>query len=270
VLALAASEHLTGRAFTSSEIESILDEYLEAFGQFYMHSDEHAVAALVDRLALLRPDAPLPADRDRDLAQYINAPPPEARDALLTLVDTPELVGCGHLRLMLQQPEAYGVRRALVADVLRAFYRRLWSGRNDLELVVLTGSHDESAVVTVELPSDVHAYTRIPLMSPRLRDTEVFVVHPQVARFVRRENAAFLVERVDALREHEDEYFAELEHLAAVQLGETMATLATGLPRYRVRFDGGGFDVVGPEHSPIARESEAPRTSGQHENDTRR
>ena len=109
------------------------------------------------------------------------------------------------------------------------------------------GNHDESAVVTVELPTEVHAYTRIPLLSPRVRDTEVFVVHPQVARFVRHENGAFLVEHFAALREHETAYFAELERLAALQLDETMTRLAAGLPRYRVRFAGDGFEVVGPE-----------------------
>jgi hypothetical protein len=97
----------------------------------------------------------------------------------------------------------------------------------------------------------VHAYTRIPLLSPRVRDTEVFVVHPQVARFVRHENAAFLSERVAALREHEAAYFAELERLAAIQLDETMTRLAPALPRYRVSFLGDGFEVLGPEAQSI-------------------
>ncbi len=247
VLALAAGERIGGHAFATADVERIVDDYLEAFGQFYMHSDELAVAALVDRLAHVDPTLAPPTDRPPDLARFIAAPPPEARDALLALVTEPELVGCGHLRLMLQHPDAYGVRRAMVADVVRAFYRRLWAGHRDLELVVLAGGHDESAVVTVELPSEVHAYTRIPLLLPRVRDTEVFVAHPQVARFVRRENAAFLLERVPALRADETAYFADLEQLAAQQLDETMTRLAAGLPRYRVSFSGNTFEVTGPD-----------------------
>jgi hypothetical protein len=258
VLALATAEHLHGRAFTSAEVAQIFDAYLEAFGHFYMHTDDHAVAALVERLRVEHPDADLPKPDDHDaLARFMQSPPPELRDEMLDMLTQPAFVGCGHLRLMLQHPEAYGVRPELVAAVLRNFHRDLWAGHPATDFVVLQGRHEESAVVTVELPHDVHTYTRIPLVSPRVGDTEIFVVHPQVARFVRRENAAFLLEQVPLLQESADEaaFFAELERLAHRQESATLQRLAPSLPRYSVVFESDAFEVLGPTDAGPGRSS---------------
>lgn len=248
VLALATAERLAGRALPSAEVERIFDAYLEAFGHFYLHSDEHAVAAWLDAVAEVEPTA---APRGRASLGSLRQPPPSARGPLLELVAVPAHVGCGHVRLMLQHPEAYGVRPGLVDDVLRTFYRRLWEGHPALELVVLEGGHAESAVVTVETDHEVHAYSPIPLVSPRIGDTEVFVAHPSVARFVRRQNAAFLLEMVPSLAAGSDRFPDELERLAAQQLHATLDHLAPDLPRFSVRFFAASRDaqVVGPEAS---------------------
>jgi hypothetical protein len=249
VLSLAAAERLAGRAFTQSEVAEIFDAYLEAFGHFYMHSDDVAAAALLERIQADHPDAALPSADDHEaVTQLMRSPPPELRDTMLEALAEPELVGCGHLRLMLQEPEAYGVRPELVAEVMQEFYRSLWDGHPAPELVVLHGRHEESAVVTIELENEVHTYTRIPLVSPRVGDTEIFVLHPQVAQFVRRENAAFLREQVPLLHDDvdEDAFFHALEQLAARQRSATLARLAPTLPRYHVVFRGDAFEVFGP------------------------
>jgi hypothetical protein len=249
ILALATAERLAGRPFTPVEIARIFDAYLEAFGHFYMHSDDYAVTAMLERLRADHPDAELPRVHDHEaLTRFMQSPPPAIREALLDMVAEPEFVGCGHLRLMLQQPEAYGVRAELVTEVLRNFHRDLWAGHPAADFVVLQGRHEETAVVTVELSHDVHTYTRIPLVSPRVGDIEIFVVHPQVARFIRRENAAFLLEQVPLLHEsvEETEFFAEMEHLAGSQRSATLTRLAPTLPRFRVLFTGDNFEVIGP------------------------
>ena len=117
--------------------------------------------------------------------------------------------------------------------------------------MVLRGRHDESAVVTVELAHDVQPFTRIPLVSPRLADTEVFVVHPQVAHFMRQQHAAFLLEslpQLAATETNEAELLRRMETLANRQSGETLSRLAPNLPHFQVHFSGVDFDVTGPRH----------------------
>jgi hypothetical protein len=255
VLALATAERLHGRPFTPDEIARIFDAYLEAFGHFYMHSDDHAVAALLERLRVEHPGAALPSPTDHDaLAQFMQSPPPELRETILELLADPSFVGCGHLRMMLLHADAYGVRAELVGEVLRNFHRDLWAGHLATDFVVLEGRHHESAVLTVELEHEVHTYTRIPLVSPRVDDTEIFVLHPDVAHFVRRENAAFLLEQIPLLHERVDEaaFYEELDHLADLQMTETLARLAPDLPRFRAIFAGNDFELVGPDAPPIA------------------
>lgn len=255
VLALASAEAMSGRNFTAPEVEEIFDAYLEAFGHFYLHSDDHALAALVDDLAHARPDAGLPgADEHEAAMALLRRPPAELQAAVAERLADPRFVGCGHLRLMLEHSEEYSVRRELVAAVIGAFYRRLWEGHPALELVVLHGGHHESAVLQVELDTpQVRPYSRIPLVSPRLGDTEIFVSHPQVAHFVRQQNASFLLEQVPLLRAtglDEGSFLGRLDELAEQQAAATLGYLADGLPRYTVRFAGEAFDVRGPRPDP--------------------
>ena len=239
VLALASAERVGARTFTTAEVEALFDAYLDAFGHFYMHTDDHAVAEVLEALEL-------DLDDPSAAASFVQAPPPAMHDALLEALVAPAHVGCGHLRLMLQHSEEYGVREALVTDVMRAFYRRLWAGNPALEFVVLQGAHAESAVVSVELAHAVHGYTRIPLISPRIAAHEVFVIHPQVAHFVRTQNTSFLLEQGSwDVEIGEERFLNELEALAASQLQATVSYLAADLPHFRVAFskDGERFDV---------------------------
>lgn len=252
VLALAAAEAIRGRPFERDEVGQIFDAYLEAFGHFYLHSDDHALVALIDDLAHAYPRAGLPEAGDHEAAMAVlRKPPAELREAVTERLGDPRFVGCGHLRLMLQHPDEYGVRPELVAAVIESFYLDLWDGHPALELVVLHGSHHESAVLSVDLDlPQVRPYSRIPLISPRLGDTELFVNHPQVAHFVREQNASFLFEQIPLLRASgvdEATFLDQLDELANRQASTTLGYLADGLPHYTVRFSGDAFEVEGPE-----------------------
>lgn len=251
ILALATVESITGRPLPDADVERLFDAYLEAFGHFYLHTDAHALATLLDAVEEDHPDVDVPNPDDRSAAlDFVRNPPGEVKSSLERHLVEPDAVGCGHLRLMLRDPEGYAVRPELTTTVLRTFFRRLWARHPAPEYVVLEGGHAESAVVSVELDvEEVHAYTRIPLMSPRIEDTEVFVSHPQVARFIRRENAAFLLDELPRLRElgvDAPTFYEELDRLAARQLGATLDALAPELPHYKVEFSKESFDVVGP------------------------
>lgn len=231
VLALAVAEQLGRAPFSAASVDRVFADYLDAFGHFYLHTDNRAARRWLDAAAV----------SGDELGTLLRTPPGSAQAALLDTVADPAHIGCGHLRLTVENPEAYGVRPELVRAVLQAYFRRLWAGDPRLEFVVLEGTHAESAVLQVETQSAVHAYSQVPLVSPRVGDTEVFVVHPQVSAFIREQNAAFLLEEVPSLMSAgvgQASFLDALQRLARTQIGETIQALAPDLPVFVVEVHG--------------------------------
>ena len=250
VLALAAAEKLGSEPFSAQDVDRMFENYLEAFGHFYLHTDSHAAERWLEAVGLEFED-------HDDIEALLHAPPAEHAQRLLDLVANPDYVGCGHLRLSLQFPEQYEVRPDLVRDVMSAYFRRLWKGDQRLEFVVLEGDHAESAILQVEMGHKVHAYSKVPLVSPRVGDTEVFVVHPQVSAFIREQNAAFLLEEVPSLMASgvsESAFLQTQQDLAGKQLTETVSRLAPDLPTFTVEVHGGDITVHGEPPPPTPSE----------------
>lgn len=241
VLALATAETLGSAPFTTEGVDAVFAAYLEAFGHFYLHTDTHAAQRWLK-------GAGLGVEEGADLTALLRDPPKDTRTALLNSVAEPPHVGCGHLRLSLQFADDYGVRPGLVRDVLSAYFTRLWAGDERLEFVVLAGDHAESGILQIEMARPVHAYSKIPLVSPRVGDTEVFVVHPQVSAFVRHQNAPFLLEEVPSLMASgvdESKFLSTQQTLAEQQLRETIRHLAPDLPVFTVEVGGESISVRG-------------------------
>jgi hypothetical protein len=196
VLLLAAQEQASGTRFDRAAVREALLDRLERFGAFYMHTDEQALAASGD-----------------------------SEERLLE----PAHQGCGHLRLQMQHPDQYGVRRELVGDFLRAFHELRREGAPGLELVRLAGDHRESAVLVVRVEGDE---SRVPLISPSRGDHQVFVHHPDVASHLRRVQGG-------------PDLFDDIERLAARQLEATLGHLAPGLPVFEARFAADGSCEIG-------------------------
>ena len=156
-------------------------------------------------------------------------------DALLPYLLRPANVGCGHLKLILLHPEAYGVRKGLTERFLETVFRAIWSGA-DINYVVLQGGHAEGAVVQITAGKSKHAYTRVPMVAPCVDGQQMFVNHPKVVGWMRAQMAHFLVDEEPLLRDVDPHAFAEaVNALAGVQLGETLGHLAKGLPVYQAR-----------------------------------
>jgi hypothetical protein len=248
LLALATVEDLTGKELGEGDIVTLFDAYVESFGRFYFHSDEHALEHLRHaleadpRFAGVR----LPPGPEA-LTKFLARPPVPLREALLEHVLAPKNVGCGHLRLLLSDPEAYGVRIGLAQALGRVVFRLLWTQPEAIDFVVLRGEHAEEAVVNVTLPGEVHAYTNVPAIPPKIGGHSVFVNHPQVAAFVRKQHAHFLFEELPMLRSS-GRPIAEFEQVLAEkadkQLGLTVGALASGLPVFELRYDADGRATV--------------------------
>ena len=102
---------------------------------------------------------------------------------------------------------------------------------------MLGGDHGEGAVVEVHVEGELWPYTRIPLLSPMFEGMQMFVLHPQVSNYLRRQRAAFLAHELSDLRLDEAKLAETICELGARQLGATASRLAGGLPMIEVRFN---------------------------------
>jgi rhodanese-related sulfurtransferase len=241
LLALAALETVTGDKLSALQIRTLFARRIETFGRFYLHGDVHSGNELIKSIrADRRFDAAIGTTFEpMEWRRFFSAPPAHVRELLLDYMADPKHIGCGHMRLAIQMAELYGVRPALVKEILRSFYRTRWEGSLDAEYTVLPGGHEEGAVVNVRLAEELRSFTLVPLISPTANGTQMFVNHPQVSENLRRDLAHFLVRQTDAVEveaKHFEPLVAEMQRLAGIQLGETLTRLAKGLPIYDVVF----------------------------------
>jgi rhodanese-related sulfurtransferase len=241
LLALGALEIATGTQVDADHVPELLAAYIDASGRFYMHSDSHALQALIARLQadpsvvhLLPPDVP------EDWRRFTAAPPAAVRPVLLELLTTPMYIGCGHLRRTLLHPDRYGVRPELTRAFLRAIWELYWAGSTDIAIPVLSGDHSEGAVVNVLLDDvELSAFSRAPMVSPSTPHGQLFLNTPQVATFLREAAVSFMLrhpEWVPLRAGQTARYRDAIASLAAQQAAETLGALAQGLPVYEVRF----------------------------------
>lgn len=242
LLALTSIERATGKPFPVECMEEVLRGYLDTFGHFYIHSDTDAGNKLIKSMRTderLLPHLPGTSSTPQDWRMFMTSPPRELWDPIIEHMLKDGHLGCGHVRLMLANPERYMVRRPLVEAFLRAYLRMRWEGVHELEYVTLGGGHQEGAVVNILLEGGVWPFTRVPLISPACGDTQMFVNHPQVSDFHREQVARFFTlhpdfSSIDA--EHFGVLNKDMRRVAGVQLAATLAVLAKGLPIFDVVF----------------------------------
>ena len=242
LLALTSIERATGKPFPVESMESVLRSYLDTFGHFYIHSDTQAGNNLIKSMRgdpTLAPHLPSNASTPQDWRIFMTEPPAELRGRMADHMIIPGNLGCGHVRLMLQHPEKYLIRRELVEAFLRTYMRMRWGGVHELEWVTLGGGHQEGAVVNIRLATGVWPFTRVPLISPACGSTQMFVNHPQIADFTREQVARFFTlhpEFSPIDEEHFGMLYKDMRRVAGVQLGTTLGFLAAGLPIFDVVF----------------------------------
>lgn len=244
LVGLRALEKMMRRELSEREVSLILARRLDVFGRFYMHTDMRAWNKAAEALradsrfdeALRSVNSPL------EWRRFWASPPRAVRGALLEHTLDPEHVGCGHLRLSLTRARELDTREGLVRAVLRAFHERYWDGAREMELVPLAGGHTERAVLNIRIAGPLMPFSRIPLVSPAVGGAQVFVHHPRVTSYLRKQLARFLALQGDILSSPRaidaEELHLEMERLGSVQLGRTLGELAKGLPIYDVDFHG--------------------------------
>jgi rhodanese-related sulfurtransferase len=242
LVGLRALENLMRRELSESDVDTLMARRNDVFGRFYMHTDMTAVNAAIKVLrADRRFDQALVGVTDPlEWREFWASPPPQVQSAMLDMALDPAHIGCGHLRLELTKPQDYATREPLVRSVLRCFHRHRWEGHPDMELVPLAGGHTERAVVNVRLAGPLQPFSRIPLVSPAVGAAQVFVHHPRITSYLRRQLASFLALQTDITRSSIDAEWLheEMVRIGAIQISQTLGALAKGLPIYDVVFHG--------------------------------
>ena len=242
LLALSALERLRKRAMTEAEVGAVLEARLDDFGACGLHTDTTAGNRTI-AAARAHPDLARHVEgisETWEWRRFFTAPPPEAVPHLLDMLSTPELLGCGHLKLSMLHADDYGTRRDLVRAFLRTFFSARWSGSTEALYAALPGGHVEGAVLRGRLDDALGPFSQVPLISPLAYGTQMFVAHPEVAVATR----GFTVKLLIRLGLVEAKLAAalteEISQLASVQLARTLFVLGNGLPIFDVWFDGSG------------------------------
>jgi rhodanese-related sulfurtransferase len=246
VLLLAAIEDTTGKRFSAPEVRALLARRLDALGRFYIHTDIEATNAFIGsmRSDSRLDDALSGIQGATQWRAFLMSPPADVRDVVLEHLLHPEHLGCGHLRLMWSNPERYGVRGELVSDFIRAFMQERWAGAVEAELVPLPGGHAERAVLRVFVEGELQPFTPIPLVSPSYRGVQMFVCHPRVVSYLRRQLVAFALQHRALVPDASPEaVHAEIDRLSAKQTEATLGALAKGLPIFDVTCSPGMWTV---------------------------
>lgn len=246
LLLLGAIERASGKHFTQPEIRALFARRLDAMGRFYIHTDVNSANAFI---ASMRSDRRLDAAL-ADISEalqwraFLQSPPPEVRDLVLEHMLQPAHLGCGHVRLMWQNTERYGVRSELTRMFLQTFLQTRWNGAIEAEFIPLPGGHAERAVLQVFVAGELQPFTPIPLVSPSCDGTQMFVCHPQVVAYLRRQLVAFALQQRALVPNLSAEILAgTLEEMAAAQAAATLGVLAKGLPIFDVVHAPGVWEV---------------------------
>jgi hypothetical protein len=237
LLLLAAIERTTGKRFTLPETKALFARRLDSLGRFYIHTDVTSANELIKSFRSDRrlDEALANVNEALEWRKFIASPPPAVREVVLEHMLQPAHLGCGHVRLMWTKSEQYGVREELTRNFLRAFLLARWDGAIDAEFVPLPGGHAEKAVLRVFVADELNSFTQIPLVSPSYQGAQMFVCHPQVVAFLRKQLVAFaMTQRALVPRIPADTLLAELEGIAAAQSEATLGVLAKGLPVFDV------------------------------------
>jgi hypothetical protein len=249
ILLLAVWEESSG-PLSAERVDAVFERYLDHFGSFYLHTDSDAQERLGRRLAAMPDLGGGSVGHDAvSAAGGVDAlvlnPAAPVRNALLELLLEPEHLGCGHLRLLLEESAVYGVRRPLAEAVLRSFFTRLWGGDARLVLEVLDGEHVERAVARVrtrlrhDRATGEHNAPALVTACPRHGPLDLFVYHPDAVAWLQALHAVFLA-RIGAIPLDRMPACIEAQRqLGQRQLDATLRRLAAGLPVFDVGVEHG-------------------------------
>ncbi|PRP75325.1 hypothetical protein PROFUN_05636 [Planoprotostelium fungivorum] len=216
-------------------VTGLFNDYLEFVGpfrQFYMHTDMHAWENVTGTLGL-----------HGVTEDYVLDPPDEMKERLLNMLCKPQGIGCGHLKAIVNDPVTSMTPGNLTTWFMTAFFQYMWNQDavrlaedKKLKYVVLEGNHKETAVIEIYK-------TGCPGLAPAVAsDTEensFFVHHAAATKVLRESLAEFMIRKYPiSLNLTVENFLDQSEAIGGIQLQNTLAKLAKGLPFYSVHIQG--------------------------------
>lgn len=237
--AVIANAKIAGRELTQVELSQAFSWYLEVIGSCYMHTDHHALEHLGKSL---QGDTRIgkTLKNAHEVLRYVQDPDPKQQLRVLDHILEPNNIGCGHLKLMLLDPAAYGISRKVLHGLIRAFFDVMWNGtqkqKQNLVYRILEGEHNEGAVVEICVVGKVDDEILIPMVRPNGRDVSMFVVHPQVCEYMHRKVAKALAGSdlfPGISHDQAERIYETMQQMLSTEVRETVSRLALILPHYR-------------------------------------
>lgn len=244
IIHLSTIEQLTGTPLTESQITTLFQRRLDAFGRFYMHTDQDSsdrvVKALCDEVDQSIAEKVRDVPGDFALHSILLDVKKSQLEQVLDILTRPEHLGCGHLKFMLTNSEKYRVREGLVRSALKTFFRTRYQGATECDYIVLSGVHEECGVANITLKKEIHSYTKIPLISPSISHKQIFVNHGEISKYLRHQQCEWFLEQTDVVplsKTAASAFHALVDLQAEHHAGQTVAKLAHNLPMYTLEFD---------------------------------
>lgn len=247
VLLMASAENLLKHEFTQTEVASVLEEYIQTFGRFYMHTDSLAVNGLMKTL-IYEPELrtwvkSFNCDYQSFFTNLKKLKAPKT-EILIDYLLMPEYTGCGHLKLLLKQSKKYCVRYTLLKNILTSFFQLMWQDNPRIHWEMLQGEHHEMAIVEIEASEELTHESAIPYACQQ--DSEQrYVIHSAARRFFQKQGVKRLnicLESLNLPKLDDALFIEEVNRLTEVQLNETLNRLAKGIPKYKLTVCGNTLD----------------------------
>lgn len=247
IAALTTLETKVGRPLTQEETDHVVSELS---GTEYLHTDDHTLMGHGNQKGLLRTlvDDPVlktyipNVETAREIVMRKGLPkdaPEAVQTHYLDVVSQPEWQGCGHLKNVMQNPDAFGTRPELARNVIRASHKRIQAHdeNHSIMLEPLPGNHLERAVAIINLQGEITEDTEIPAVEANAeKGGMIFVLHPRAAeprlrqiasivkgRFPDTDEAAFVAESMKTLESQTTQIALRLakgRHQLVATLGE--------------------------------------------------
>jgi hypothetical protein len=185
LIVLAAIEAELGSEFSADEVENKLKTYLTVMSKEKFFYSIDAAAIEVFKKFCGCPNL------------NIADPPDAKKDLLLNATTDPAASGDEFFNKVVADANAYGLRPALVQDVLAAFFKTMWNKADPLhrkiKFVLLKGDYDPKAFVMVKTPGYCNAQLLAPMISPELCGKQMGIYHGDAATLLRTEMAGIML-----------------------------------------------------------------------------
>ncbi len=216
---LAASECNNDK---TNDFRALLKEWIEkkcsVERPFYLHSDEAALKRVFEQIKV-----PFTDD--------LNSLTSDQRSAFLDALCTgpANYHGCGHLRLIREREEAYGIQKGLMNELFKGFFEAYWQGNRKVLFKIYRGELDARGLAIISGPLD--GMKKSLLGRQKLENgQQCFILNQHAVSIYRRDHLVPFFEEKGA----EKGLFELMEMKGGENAMKTAEALAAGKPIYRI------------------------------------